>query len=261
MMNPLWLQDIFVIVLGLIFGSFTNVLIFRLPRGKSLVRPDSQCVACHVAIRWWDNIPVLSFILLRGKCRSCKTPISMRYPVVEILTALLFLAVFKKFDWGFLLIFREWPLMIFLVSITFIDFEHRLIPDVLSLSGLAIGLLTSWAVPNLGIFQAMLGAGFGFAIFFSLAWIYQRWFGRMGLGGGDIKLLAMLGSFLGPSGVISVLLISSITGSIVGILWAMIKKEKQIMKTSIPYGPFLVLGALFHYLLGELLWFPFMIQI
>jgi leader peptidase (prepilin peptidase) / N-methyltransferase len=250
----------FIFFLGLIFGSFINVIVYRLPRGQSVICPPSHCPKCQHPIGWKDNIPILSYLLLRGKCRYCYTSISMRYPVIELLTALLFLATLNKRELSILLFLRDLPLIIILVSITFIDLEHRIIPDLLSFGGLGLGLLTSWATPEVGWISSLVGASLGFSIFFGLAWIYNRLFGKMGLGGGDIKLLAMLGAFFGPSGVLAVLLISSLTGSLVGISWALIKKEKQIMKVAIPYGPFLVLGALFHYLLGDLLWFPFMIQ-
>jgi leader peptidase (prepilin peptidase)/N-methyltransferase len=179
--------------------------------------------------------------------------------MIEFLTALLFLAVRMKFGWSVPLFIKHWPFVSILLAITFIDLEFRMIPDVLSLGGLALGLLTAWIGPYPGWLASLTGAALGFGIFYSLAWIYQKLNHRAGLGGGDIKLIAMLGAFLGPSGVFVTILISSVFGSLVGVLWAISSRQKDLMKFAIPFGPFLVLGALSYYLLGDLLWFQFMI--
>ena len=265
---PNWLTNGSSVALGLVIGSFINVIVARLPYRQSIVRPRSRCVKCKKSIPWRDNIPVVSYVLLRGKCRYCKKAISIRYPVIEILTALLFLAANIRFGWSPLLFLRDWPFLMLMVCITFIDLEHRIIPDPLSLGGLALGLLTGWITFTTqspisnplypGWLSSILGAAFGFTVFYSLAWGYLKLTGRSGLGGGDIKLLAMLGAFLGPSGVFATIFISSIFGSIVGISWALIQGKKKLMRLSIPYGPFLVVGALYYYLLGDFLWFQFM---
>ena len=145
-----------------------------------------------------------------------------------------------------------------LVAITFIDLEHRIIPDVLSLGGLALALATAFLRPDGFWVLSIGGAVLGFVLFYGLALAYEKFTGRVGLGGGDIKLLAMLGAFLGPYGVIACIFISSVLGSLVGVGWALVQKEKDLMKTAIPYGPFLVVGALYYYLLGDILWFQFM---
>lgn len=256
---PIWLTNVISIVVGLVFGSFTNVLVARIPAGESIVRPGSRCPHCKTPIRWWDNIPVLSYLVLRGKCRACGGPISIRYPLIELLVALLFLSTKIRFGWELTLFVRDWPFVVLLVAITFIDLEHRIIPDSLSLGGLALGLVTSWLVPGFGVLSAVLGAAAGFIGFYLLAWIYQAVAGRSGLGGGDIKLLAMLGAFVGPVGVFWTVFISSILGSIIGIAWALASRRKNVMKVAIPYGPFLVLGGLYYYLLGGLIWFQSMI--
>lgn len=181
----------------------------------------------------------------------------MRYPVIELLTAILFLVTNIKFGFSYLLFIRDWPFVSILVAVTFIDLEHRIIPDRLSLGGLGLGLATSWLTPGFGIETALIGAAFGFCAFYALAWIYLRITGRSGLGGGDIKLLAMLGSFVGAGGVFATIFISSIFGSLVGIAWALAQGRKKVMGVAIPYGPFLVVGALYYYLLGDLLWFRF----
>ena len=252
------MTNAFTILIGLVIGSFVNVVVARLPKGQSLVRPGSHCPHCRKRIKWWDNIPLLSYLILRGKCRACHKSISIRYPVIEFLTAILFLASTLRFGWSPSLFLRDWPFLAILVAITFIDLEHRIIPDLLSLGGLALGLLTCWMDPQLGWVKALFGAGFGFLIFYSLAWIYERFSGRIGLGGGDVKLLAMVGAFIGSEGVFATVFISSIFGSLLGIGWALATHKKDVMKLSIPYGPFLVVGALYYYLLGDLLWFRFM---
>jgi leader peptidase (prepilin peptidase)/N-methyltransferase len=174
------------------------------------------------------------------------------------LTALLFLAARVRFGWSPALFLRDWPFLTLLVAITFIDLEHRIIPDVLSLGGLAWGLATCWIVSDPGWVSSIAGAALGFSVFYSLAWLYQKFSGRSGLGGGDIKLLAMLGAYVGPSGIFATIFISSIFGSIVGLVWASMTRKKDVLKLSIPFGPFLVFGALYYYFLGEILWFRFM---
>ncbi len=265
---PPLLINLFIVIFGLLVGSFLNVVIARLPSGESLVAPPSHCPKCQNRIRWWDNIPVLSYLLLRGQCRSCKTKISIRYPLIELLTGFLFLAASIRFGVTPLLFFRDLPFLAILISVTFIDLEHRLIPDKLSLGGLILGLVTSFFTPGLGIVSALIGAGVGFGFFYAVAWFYVWRTGQSGLGGGDIKLLAMLGSFIGVFGVLTTILMSSVLGSIMGLIWAWSQKSKDavdpitgesnsLMKVSIPYGPFLVLGALYYYLLGDILWSPF----
>ena len=255
---PIWLTNLFSVLLGLVFGSFATVLVARLPSHSSIVMPGSRCPGCQTALRWWNNIPVFSYLFQRGRCSTCKTKISIRYPVIELMMAALFLAVRLKYGFNWLVFVRDWPFIVLLVTITFIDLEHRIIPDSLSLGGLALGLATAWFVPGLGLQSSFLGALIGFAVFYTLAWVYQLKTGRSGLGGGDIKLIAMLGAFVGPMGVFATILISSIVGSVVGITWGMMSRQKNIMAVAIPYGPFLIIGGLYYYLLGDLLWFQFM---
>ncbi len=255
-------------ILGLILGSFLNVVIVRVPLGKSIITPGSQCTRCRRSLRWFDNVPLFSFLCLRGACRYCGAKISARYPVIEFLTALLFVAAGVRFGWSPLsLVLRDWPFLALLVSITFIDLEHRVIPDRLSLGGLILGLATFWVSPGLTFLESLGGAALGFGFFYSLAWIYHRMRGRMGLGGGDIKLLSMIGAFLGPTGVLSTVFVSSIFGSIVGLVWARVDvkmgkmQKRDMMRFAIPFGPFLVVGALLYYFLGDVLWYLWMNRI
>lgn len=234
-------------------------MIARLPKGVSLVRPGSHCPKCETPLRWRDNIPVLSYLLLRGRCRSCQAAISVRYPVIELLTAFLFLAVTVRFHLTPLTVLRDWPFVSLMVAITFIDLERRIIPDRLNIFGAFLGLASAPFVPGFGFTQALLGALLGFIFFYSLAWLYWRFAGRSGLGGGDIKFLAMLGLWVGPQGVVVTVLVSSVLGSVIGIIWALVLKRSsaagntKVMQTAIPYGPFLVIGALYFYLVGDLI--------
>ena len=252
--------------LGLILGSFANVVVARLPLEMSVAHPASHCPSCRKPIRWWDNIPVLSYLALRGRCRQCQAPISVRYPIIELLTGLLCVAARYRFGMNATLFVRDIPLLVILVCVTFIDLEHRIIPDRLSLGGLVLGLATAWMDGRLGegalpaFVQGAIGAAVGFGVFYAFAWTYFQATGRSGLGGGDIKLLAMLGAFLGPLGVFQTILISSVFGSVVGIGWALATRKRNLMTVAIPYGPFLVVGALYYDLLGgELPWLRFMI--
>lgn len=256
--EPVWFANLLTVIIGLALGSFVNVLVHRLPRGESIVKPGSHCPSCKKPIPWWCNVPVISYILLRGKCRDCGKGISIRYPIVELLVALFCLLAKLRFGWGLLLVFRDWPFIAVMIAIFFIDLEHRIIPDSLSLGGLGLGLVTALAAPAIGILASFIGAAFGFGIFYLMALIYEKSTGRQGLGGGDIKFLAMLGAFLGVNGVFVTILLSSVLGSLVGIGWAVIFRKKNVMKTAIPYGPFLVAGGFFYYFLGDLLWFRFM---
>lgn len=254
---PEWLPTLAAASFGLVVGSFLNVVIARLPRKVSVVTPASHCPACKAKIAWYDNIPVLSYLSLLGKCRHCSARISARYPIIELLTAFLFVAARVKFGFSPLLFIRDWPFLAILVAVTFIDLEHRIIPDPLSLGGLGLGLATCWFDPRIGALQAVLGAAVGFGLFYGLAWAYLKRSGRSGLGGGDIKLLAMLGAWLGLEGVFTVILISSVLGSVIGLALGLASRRRALMTFSIPYGPFLVLGGLYFYLLGDVLWSPF----
>lgn len=235
-------------VLGSVVGSFLNVCIARLPRGESIVSPPSRCPRCGRTIRPWDNIPLLSFLWLRGRCRACGEPISWQYPLVEGLTAALYVANVAAFGWS------PWAAIACLfcgalVVVTFIDLEHQIIPDVISLPGIVVGLLlapTGWG-PPLG--ERFAGALLGGGILWAVAELYARLRGREGMGGGDIKLLAMIGAFIGWKGVLLTLLFGSLTGSLAGLVRAFLRAGSA--DAPIPFGPFLALGALVSLYWGE----------
>ncbi len=235
---------------GACMGSFFNVLIHRLPREESIVRPGSRCPACGRPIRPWENIPLVSFVLLGGKCRGCRGKISWRYPAVEALTgagyALLFLA-----DGPGAVLARDLVLFSLLVPIAFIDVDHRIIPDVLSLGGLAAGLLLS-LLPGGDWKGSLAGGVLGGGVLYATASAYEKVTGREGMGGGDVKLIAMIGAFLGWRGVLLTIFLGSFLG-VGGGLLAM-RKGTDGLKTAIPFGPYLCAGALIARFIVDNFW-------
>jgi len=236
------------IVLGAIVGSFLNVCISRLPKEESIVRPGSHCPKCKTPIRFYDNIPLLSYLLLKGKCRHCKAPISIQYPIVEAITALSSFFLFITFGVS-LSFFYYFSFVAALIAITVIDLYHQIIPDVISLPGIVIGLLGSLVIPQITFWSSLIGVLSGGGSLFLVATVYQWLFKREGMGGGDVKLLAMIGAFLGWKAVILTIFLSSFIGSIIGITVMLIKGKD--FKYAIPFGPFLALGAVISLFWGE----------
>jgi len=239
--------DIFpyaVFLIGLCVGSFCNVVIYRLPAGGSLCSPArSYCPLCKEPIAAYFNIPILGYILLLGKCRHCKGPISLRYPVVELSVGLLFLASYHLYGFPLFLIYAAW--LTSFVVITFIDLDHQIIPDLISLPGIVYGLaFSALGLIPVAITDSLAGALLGGALFYLIAIL-----SRGGMGGGDIKFIAMIGSFLGWQKVLLTIFLSSLAGSIVGILLMALGKKGR--KSKIPYGPFLALGAVISLFWGD----------
>jgi leader peptidase (prepilin peptidase)/N-methyltransferase len=233
---------IFAGLLGAIVGSFLNVVILRLPQeGSSIVFPGSHCPQCNTPLQWFENIPIISYLVLRGKCRTCQVKISPQYPMVEACMALLSMALMVlfgiSFDFFYYFIFAA-----ALLVIIFIDIRHQIIPDVISLPGIGIGFLGSFVALNVTWTASAIGILAGGGILYAIALVYYVLTKRDGMGGGDIKLLAMLGAFLGWQSLLYIVFFSSLTGSIVGVA-AMIR-QKSGAKTRIPFGPFLALGGL-----------------
>jgi leader peptidase (prepilin peptidase) / N-methyltransferase len=248
------MMDVISVLFGAMIGSFLNVCICRLPKEESIVFPGSHCPQCNKSIRWFDNIPLVSYLLLRGKCRYCHQSISMQYILVEGITALLSLLLFISFgpSLSYVVYFSFTAA---LVVITVIDLHHQIIPDVISIPGVGVGLLASWILPHASVVDGLLGVLLGGGSLFLVATFYQWLFKREGMGGGDVKLLAMIGAFLGWKAVILTILLSSLIGSIVGIA-VMIWKGRDF-KYAIPFGPFLSLGAVIALFYGEnlILWY------
>lgn len=230
---------------GAVVGSFLNVVILRLPaEGESIVFPPSRCPACKTAIRWYDNIPIISFLFLQGKCRSCRIRISFQYPLVELCMALLSLALYTRsglsFEFFFYFLFFA-----SLLVIIFIDIAHQVIPDKISIPGIIIGFAGSFFNTQVTWQQSGLGILLGGGLLFAIAEGYYLLTKRSGMGGGDVKLLAMIGAFLGWQSLLFVIFTSSLSGSLVGII-AMFRQQKG-GQTRIPFGPFLALAAMLFY--------------
>ena len=235
-------------VFGVCVGSFLNVCIYRIPAGLSIVRPGSHCPRCDTTIAFYDNVPIFSYLLLGGKCRNCKVPISLRYPLVELLTGLLASMCLWRFGPTFLGL-TAFVFVAVLVVVTFIDVDHRIIPDVISLPGIPLFFFISLANPYLTWLESVWGIVIGGGILFTVAWGYQMMTGRDGMGGGDIKLLAMIGAMVGWKGVVFTLFAASVIGAMVG-LFAMIRAGKD-MRLAIPFGPFLSAGAILFLFFGN----------
>jgi len=246
-LHPLMLL-LLAFILGAVVGSFLNVCIVRLPRDESIVAPRSHCRSCGALVRAIDNIPLLSFLLLRGRCRKCGVAISWRYPLVELCTALLFVLLAWRLPLGPLL-FSQALFASALVAITFIDIEHQIIPDRISLPGVVVGLLIAAAGFGPPFWDSLVGALLGGGLLYAVAFGYQAMTGTEGMGGGDIKLLAMIGAFLGWKAVLITILLGSFSGSIVGTV--LIVMQRQDSRVPIAFGPFLAGGALFAMLFGN----------
>jgi len=238
---PSWFVFAAVVAYGMVFGSFLNVVIYRLPRGQSLLRPRSYCPSCGVTIRWFDNVPLLSFLLLRGRCRACRARISPRYPAVELTSGALAAGVAARF--GVTLIGAEaLVLVMLLLPLAAIDLEHHLLPDALTLPGIALGLAGSLAGGITPIGDALIGAVVG-AVLPCVVLVVYRWLrGVEGMGLGDVKLLAMIGAFLGWRGMLLSLGIGSTLGASVGIALMLAGRGRR--DTELPFGTFLAVGAL-----------------
>jgi leader peptidase (prepilin peptidase)/N-methyltransferase len=247
-MPPSIAFDILAFMYGAVVGSFLNVCIFRIPANRSIVSPPSSCPGCGSRIRWYDNIPIASFVLLGAKCRSCKAPIAYRYPFVELANGILTMFLFMKF--GPSLTFGALFLLCSsLVVITFIDIDHQIIPDVISLPGILLGFAFSFFLPWLGWKSSLAGLLLGGTSLLVVAYGYQFLTGKEGMGGGDIKLLAMMGAFLGWKSIVFIVFAASLLGSVIGI--ALMLAKGRDSKLAIPFGPFLAFGAVLFIFYGK----------
>ncbi|MBF0158203.1 MAG: prepilin peptidase [Magnetococcales bacterium] len=248
--------DALMILLGLVCGSFLNVCIYRVPRSESIVHPASHCPHCQHAIRWSDNIPVIGWLLLRGRCRHCQSAISGRYPLVELLTALM--------AWSVTTLHGPMveTLLLFsfgcaLIVLSFIDFDHYILPDVITKPGIATGLLIA-GIPSLGLpgwhaplptlEYAGIGALTGYIGLRAFAWIFATLAGKQGMGLGDIKLFAMIGAWLGWQALPFTLFCAAVLGSVAGIAWILVSGRNRHLP--IPFGPYLALSAWIYLFYG-----------
>ncbi|MDZ4081515.1 MAG: A24 family peptidase [Bdellovibrionales bacterium] len=251
-----WLLFAYVVVMGACFGSFANVVIYRLPAGLSVVRPGSYCWSCNTPIKLRHNLPILGWFLLRGRCANCKTKYSFRYPAVEILMATLFGFAYYQIGWNWFLL--EALIFIFgLVTVSFIDLDHMILPDKFTLPGIVIGLVGALLNPEREFLSSLYGVLLGGGFLWAIAYLYALLRKREGMGGGDIKLLAWIGAVLGWKSVPFVILVASIFGSVVGVgamLFSKVSKTDAASKVeseepfAIPFGPFLATAALIYLL-------------
>ena len=255
---------VIVFIFGALIGSFLNVCIYRIPRGISIVWPSSRCPSCSAPIRAGDNIPVLSFLLLGGSCRNCKARIPYRYPLVETLNAAFYPVLLWRFGPG-------WPFLVYalffsgLLVITFIDLDFQIIPDRITLPGIPIGLLAgSLLLPDpflravsLGWRGSLIGAVSGFLFFYLVAAAGEKIFKKEAMGGGDIKMMAMVGGFIGWKGIILTTFLGSLLGSIIGVLMMIFAGRER--GSLIPFGPFLAAGAAISLIFGQeiIFWYLF----
>lgn len=244
------LVPIVVGVLGAMIGSFLNVCIHRMPRDESIVLPGSHCTSCGKAVAWYDNIPILSWFILRGRCRHCGAAFSFRYPGIEALTAAMFVLLYLKFGLGTrLAIYALFASA--LIVITFVDLDFRIIPDEISIGGIPVGFALAFVNPDLTWMDSLTGIAVGGGFLLALGIGYHAVTGRTGMGGGDIKLLAAIGAFLGWKSVLAVILISSVLGAVVGIAAMIVTRSDS--KLALPFGPFLAGAAVLCVFFGPAL--------
>ncbi len=245
-----YITEIIIFTFGLCIGSFMNVCIYRLPAKKSIVFPGSACPDCGTSIQAYDNIPVLSYIWLKGRCRNCSTRIPLRYVTVEIMGGAFAVLAYLKF--GF-----TWEALIYygfvaaLLIITFIDIDFQIIPDIISLPGIPLGFAASFAIPGVTYKASLVGILVGGGTLYLIAWGYQLITKKEGMGGGDIKLLGMIGAFIGWQGVLFTIFVASAVGTISGLL--VMLHQKKGLKLAIPFGPFLSIGAIAYVFMGSAL--------
>lgn len=242
---PQWQWAIYFFVFGSIFGSFANVLIYRMQQEEPLnLIKGSYCPQCRYSIPFYLNIPILSWFLLRGRCQKCKAPFSFRYPLVEFLMATFFALLFIHVGWKWFLL----ELLIFafgLIVVSFIDFDQMILPDSFTLSGIVLGLLGAGLNSERSFLDAFLGAFLGGFILLLVGYFYYVLRKEEGMGGGDVKLLAWIGAVLGVSSLPFVLIVSSLVGTIVGLI-LILRDKNQNWKTAIPFGPYLAGSALLY---------------
>jgi leader peptidase (prepilin peptidase)/N-methyltransferase len=252
---------------GASIASFLNVCIWRLPRNESVVRPASHCPNCNASIKWHQNIPILSYMALGGKCANCRKPISMRYTIVELLGGLLFLAAYLQ--WAMPAAFADmpvaglrplmsigcvivyWTVFSGLILGSFIDLEHFYLPDRVTIGGMLLGIPASVLLPELQMERAWLdslcwsaaGLAFGFFFLWGMGWVFSKILKKDALGFGDVKLMGAVGAFFGPTAVLFVLIVSSIVGSVAGVALIIRGRAKIGGFTAVPYGPFIAIGT------------------
>ena len=238
-MTPFWITSL-VVLLGACVGSFLNVCIYRLPRRESLMWPGSRCTTCERSLSWYENVPIVSWVVLRGRCRTCRASVSWMYPAVEIVTALTFLSGYLLYGLTMIAVVRVlFACALIVLFVT--DLQHKILPNVITVPGIVVGFVCSLFVPP-GWLESIIGIVVGGGSLFAIAETYYRVRGQEGLGMGDVKLLGMIGAFLGWKLVLLTLVFASVAGSLAGGI--LIISGRGNMKYALPFGTFLAVGAL-----------------
>jgi len=249
MINHELLTHTAVFIFSACIGSFLNVCIYRIPEGKSIAWPSSFCPYCKKSIPYFCNIPIISYLFLAGRCKFCHESISIRYPMIEMMTGILGVMLSLKF--GLTMTFGYW--FIFsstLIIISFIDFDHKIIPDVISLPGIVIFASSFYFVPEMTLMNTITGILIGGGGLYTVAWLYLLLRKSEGMGGGDIKLLAMIGGAVGIEGVVFVIFTGSLLGTLAGVM-VMIWNKILNIRLEIPFGPYLSMGTILYIFFGK----------
>jgi len=241
-------NDVLIFILGLIVGSFSNVCIYRIPKSESIIFPASHCPKCRSKIKPVDNIPLLSFILLKGKCRNCKSKISLQYPIVELITGLIYLIIYLTYGLSVQTLIYI-ILSSALIIIAFIDLNEQIVPDIISLPGIVIGFIISFFVSYISFINSALGVVVGGGIILIIGLAGSVIFKKEAMGGGDVKLAAMIGAFLGWRYIIISLFLGFFLGALAGIVLILSKIKSR--EDVVPFGPFIVLGSFITLLWGD----------
>lgn len=241
------LTDVLIFILGLIVGSFSNVCIYRIPRNESIIYPASHCPKCRSNISPKDNIPLLSYVLLKGRCRNCKSKISIQYPIVELITGLIYLLIYLIYGFSIQTLIYI-VLASALIIVAFIDLNEQIVPDVISLPGIVIGLIISFFVPYISFINSGLGVVAGGGIILIIGLVGSVIFKKEAMGGGDVKLAAMIGAFLGWRYIVISLFLGFFLGALAGIFLIISKIKSR--EDVVPFGPFIVLGSFITLLWG-----------
>ncbi len=243
-----YLLKLYVFFVGLCFGSFLNVCIYRLPLEQSIIKPSSFCPKCKNKLKWYHNIPLISYLFLAGKCAYCGSKISIKYPLIEFLTGVIFYLNYYFYGISFQSFFNVIFIMLLLI-VVFVDLEHMIIPDEVSVGGIGAGFILSFFNKNISWIDSLLGIVIGGGILLAIIKGYYLLTKKEGMGGGDVKLLAMIGAFLGYKSILFVIFVSSLIGTVTGVPLMLIKGEKSDL--AIPFGPFLSLGAIIYLFFGS----------